>query len=215
TVLPLPGNYRIRITTGDWMTPLGRSLHIPRDSEGRPLHEVSDSFPTVVTKAGRILRADGGVFPDLVIEDDTLTTVEQNLLVESARAQIPLTLRITEFAFEKVRMAKAGTGPEELAPETIVPFFDLLEAEGLSAEILNDPKARDFLSWRVKTAFAQRSEHYDHALEFQAERDRVLAEAMKLLEASNSQTELFAAAEKEAAKAGRAQASGSPSGARE
>lgn len=215
TVLPLPGNHRIRITTGDWMTPLGRSLHIPRDSEGRPLNEVSDSFPTVVTKAGRILRADGGVFPDLVIEDDTLTTVEQNLLVESARAQIPLTLRITEFAFEKVRMAKAGTGPEELAPETIVPFFDLLEAEGLPAEILNDPKARDFLSWQVRRAFAERSEHYDHALEFQAERDRVLAEAIKLLEASNSQAELFAAAGKEATKAGRAQGPGSPSGTRE
>ncbi len=105
---------------------------------------MSDSFPTVVTKAGRTLRADGGVFPDLVIEDDTLTTVEQNLLVESARAQIPLTLRITEFAFEQVRMAKAGTGPEELAPETIEPFFDLLEEEGLSAEIMADPEARDY-----------------------------------------------------------------------
>ncbi len=31
---PPPGERRIRITTGDWMTPLGRSLHIPRDIGG-------------------------------------------------------------------------------------------------------------------------------------------------------------------------------------
>ncbi len=89
TVLPLPGDRRLRITTGDWMTPLGRSLHIPRDLEGRPLGEPSDSFATLTTPGGRTLRADGGVFPDLVIEDDTLTTAEQNLIIEAARAQIP------------------------------------------------------------------------------------------------------------------------------
>jgi len=210
TVLPLPGDRRIRITTGDWMTPLGRSLHIPRDLQGRPVQEVSDSFPTVVTKAGRSLRADGGVFPDLVIEEDTLTTVEQNLLVESVRAQIPLNLRITEFAFEQVQLAKAGEGPEELTPEIIEPFFDLLEGEGLSPELLADPEARSFLSWQVRMAFAQRAEHYSHALEFQAERDRVLAEAIKFLEASSSQVDLFAAVEREAAKARLAEATNRP-----
>jgi len=206
-VLPLPGNRRLRITIGDWMTPLGRSLHIPRDREGRPLHEVSDSFPTVVTEAGRSLRADGGVFPDLVIEGDTLTTVEQNLLVESARAEIPLNLRITEFAFEHVRRAKDGTGPEEMAPEAVEPLFDLLEEEGLPAELLEDPEARGYLIWRVRMAFAQRAEHHHHALEYQAERDRVLAEALRLLESSDSQVELFAAVEREAARSLRAQVS--------
>ena len=215
TVLPLPGDRRLRITTGDWMTPLGRSLHIPRDLDGRPVQELSDSFPTVVTNAGRTLRADGGVFPDLVIQDDTLTTVEQSLIVESARAEIPLTLRITEFAFEQVQKLKESTGPQELAPEVMEPFFDLLETEGLAAEIAQHPEARDYLSWRVRMAFAQRAEHYDHALEFQAERDRVLAEAIRFLEGSATQAELFAAVEKEAARTRRAQEPGQPSGSRE
>ncbi len=209
TVLPLPGDRRLRITTGDWMTPLGRSLHIPRDLAGRPLHEVSDSFPTVVTEAGRSLRADGGVFPDLVIEGDTLTTVEQSLLVESAKAEIPLTLRITEFAFEHAKRAKDGTGPEELDREGVEPLFSLLEGEGLPAELIEDPEAREYLIWRTQMAFAQRAEHYHHALEFQAERDRVLAAAFRFMEGTNSQGELFAVVEREAARARLAQVSDS------
>jgi hypothetical protein len=193
---------------------LGRSLHIPRDLENRPLQAPTDSFPTVQTAAGRILRADGGVFPDLVIEPDTLTTVEQNLLVESARAEIPLSLRVTEFAFEHVRRARDGTGPEELDPRAIPAFFDILAEEGLSADLLEDPVVRDYLSWRVKLAFAQRAEHYDHALEFQAERDRILAKAIRFLETSNSQGELFAAVDVEAARARRAEVSGSGDGTR-
>jgi len=208
TVLPLPGDRRLRITTGDWMTPLGRSLHIPRDLEGRPIGEPSDSFPTVLTDAGRSLRADGGVFPDLVIIDDTLTTVEQTLLVEAARSEIPLTLRITEFALEQVRRAQAGEGPKELNPEAIDQFFHLLQGEGIPADLIQGPGARDYLSWRVRMAFAQRAEHYEHGVEVQAERDRVLAHAMRLLEETDSQGALFALVETEAAMAQRAEESG-------
>jgi carboxyl-terminal processing protease len=214
TVLPLPGDRRLRITTGDWMTPLGRSLHIPRDLQGRPLQEVSDSFPTVATPAGRVLRADGGVFPDLVIEDDTLTTVEQNLLIESNRAELPLTVRITEFAFEHAKKAQDGTGPEELDPATIDTFLDGLEDEGLPSEIMQEPEARDYLSWRVRMTFAQRAEHYHHALEFQAERDRVLGEAIRFLESSDSQSDLFANVDRAAERTRRVEVSGQPSGSR-
>jgi len=215
TVLPLPGDRHLRITTGDWMTPLGRSLHIPRDLEGRPLNQATDSFPTVTTAAGRVLRADGGVHPDLEIQEDTLTTAEQNLLVESAKAEIPLTLRITEFAFEHARRAKDGTGPAELPPGAVETLFEQLQTDGLPAEVLADPGARRYLEWRARMAFAQRAEHYDHALEYQAERDRVLETAMRLLEESGTQAQLFAAVEREAAQGKRAEAQGSGKPARE
>jgi carboxyl-terminal processing protease len=207
TVLPLPGDRRIRITTGDWMTPLGRSLHIPRDLQGRPTAEATDSFPTVTTPAGRVLRADGGVFPDLLIQEDTLSTVEQTLFLESARAEIPLLLRITEFAFEHAKRAKDGTGPPELDPAAIETFYDRLEEEGLAREVIREPEAEEYLSWRVRIAFAQRADHLDHALEFQAERDEVLAKALQLLEESNSQVDLFAKVDSEAAQSRKAEAS--------
>lgn len=219
TVLPLPGERRLRITTGDWMTPLGRSLHIPRDLQGRPIQdseaEGAEGFPTVVTPAGRSLRADGGVFPDLVIQDDTLTTGEQTLLIEATKVQIPILLKITEFAFDHAKRSQAGTGPNELAPEAIESFIEGLEDEGLPPEVLENEEARQYLSWQLRMTFARRAEHLGHALEFQAERDRVLAAALKLLEESGTQSELFAAVETQVALAEKAQAATAPAGSRE
>ena len=205
TVLPLPGDRRLRITTGDWMTPLGRSLHIPRDLDGVPISPPTDTvdFPVVTTSAGRTLRADGGVFPDLVVEDDTLTSAEQSLLIESARAGVPLTLRIAEFAFDQARRALEGVGPEELDPSTIDGFIEALLEEGVPREVLEHPDVPRYLSWRARIAFADRVNHQQHALEFLAERDRVLEKAIEVLEGVHTQSELFALVEAEAnARAG-------------
>jgi carboxyl-terminal processing protease len=200
TVLPLPGDRRLRITTGDWMTPLGRSLHIPRDLNGVPVSPPTDTvnFPVVTTPAGRTLRADGGVFPDLVVEDDTLTSAEQSLLIESARAGVPLTLRIAEFAFDQARRALEGVGPEELDPSTIDGLIDTLLEEGVPKEVLEHPDVPRYLSWRARMAFADRVNHQQHALEFLAERDRVLEKAIEVLEGVRTQSELFAEVEAEA-----------------
>ena len=212
TVLPIPGNRRIRITTGDWMTPLGRSLHIPRDRDGWPIRPPEDVIPTVMTEAGRKLRADGGVYPDLVIRGDTLTTVEQNLIIQSAQAEIPLPLRETEFAFEHAQRAAAGTGPAELTTDIIESFYVQLEEEGVPAELMDDEGVRAYLSWRVRMAFAQRADHHAHALEYQAERDLVLAQALELLETTTSQADLLARVEELAKAAAEADEAGAAVG---
>jgi carboxyl-terminal processing protease len=208
TVLPLPGDRHIRLTTGAWMTPLGRSLHIPRDLDGRPLDEKSDTFDVVRTASGRSLRADGGVYPDLVIQDDTLTTPEQRLIIESARAGIPLSLRVAEFAFQKAQEAMERDGDQELDPGAVEELLESLREEGVPSEVLDQPDARNYLDWVVRIDYANRIEHPEHALEFQAERDRVLAEALKLLTANRTQAELFAAVETEAA--GQSEVAGKP-----
>ncbi len=197
TVLPLPGDRRLRITTGDWMTPLGRSLHIPRDMQGVPLPRDTTVHPTIVTEAGRTLRADGGVFPDLEIEDDTLTTPEQKLIIESARAGVPLTLRIAEFAFSEAQKALERGGSVEFDPASVQTLVETLRTEGVPSEVLDDPDVPEYLSWRARIAFATRVNHQQHALEFQAERDRVLEKAIEVLERSRTQTELFATVEAE------------------
>lgn len=199
TVLPLPADRRIRITTGDWMTPLGRSLHIPRDLDGRPLAQESDTFRVVRTAAGRSLRADGGVYPDLVVQDDTLTTAEQRLLIESARAGIPLSLRIAEIAFQEAQKTMDGSGSREMAPEAVAALVEALREEGVPSDVLDHPDARHYLDWIARIDYANRIEHADHALELQAERDRVLATAIQFLAEARSQSDLFAAVEAEVA----------------
>ena len=181
------------------MTPLGRSLHIPRDLDGRPLKEVSDTFAVVRTDSGRSLRADGGIYPDLAVQDDTLTTPEQHLLIESARAGIPLSLRIAEFAFQKAQRAMESPGSQEMDPEAVVELVEALRGEGVPSDVLDHPDVRRYLDWTARIDFANRIDHPDHALEFQAERDRVLAAAIRFLKEARTQSDLFAAVEAEAA----------------
>jgi hypothetical protein len=86
-------------------------------------------------------------------------------------------------------------GPEELDPATIDGFIDALGEEGVPREILEHPDVPRYLSWRARIAFADRVNHQQHALEFLAERDRVLEKAIEVLEGVHTQSELFAAVE--------------------
>lgn len=213
TILPLPGDRRIKLTTGSWMTPLGRSLHIPRDAEGRALQaEEPDTFPVVLTPGGRTLRADGGVYPDLVVKDDTLLTAEQNLLVEAARDSVPLTVRIAEFSFGQAKRALEGTGPRELDPAAFEAFVQELKEEGLPAQLLGDPQVKAYLNWMARMAFADRAGYSQEALEVQAERDRVLREAIRFLAAARSQADLFSSVAAEASATHQERAGSNPEG---
>ena len=57
TVYPLPAGRQLRITTGSWYTPLGRSLHRVRQSDGTPIPEEDEELGWVET-AGRKAVAD-------------------------------------------------------------------------------------------------------------------------------------------------------------
>ncbi len=195
TILPLPYGRQLRLTTAEWFSPLGRSLHRPRDRENRLLPENADSLPTFASSGGRTLQGGGGVFPDLSIADDTLTLAERDFLGAAARAEIPLAVRVQEFAFDQSQLTRRGEAPEAVPAEAFEAFVGSLIEEGLEPEAIRDPEVRAYLDWRVRMAFFERLERLDRAFEIRAERDVVLARAMDLLRDSSTQTELFAAAE--------------------
>ncbi len=204
TVVPLPFGRQMRLTTGDWMTPLGRSLHIPRDAEGNPLPSPAlrgDSLlPTVTTAGGRTLKADGGVSPDLAVADDTLTTAEQQLLLEASKAGVPLALRVAELAFGQVQKALAGEQGPKFDEKALEPFLQQLVGEGLPPEVVFHPEAKGYLLWRARMAFEERIGHPGHAMEIQGERDPAFQTAVRLLTVSRTPGELLARVGAEAGK---------------
>jgi len=210
-VLNLPHNRRLRITNGTWHTPLGRSLHRPRDRQGRPLAEDVDTFPTITTAGGRELVAAGGVFPDLTIVNDTLTTREQNFLRAAALDSLPIPLRIAEFGFEQAQKQPADVEEPRVAESDFQAFLSDLVDEGADAEMLADPEVLDYLRWQSEILMLDRMARLGPATEARMRRDPALADAVALLRASGSQTELYAAAEMERAERERAdgQAAGS------
>lgn len=191
TVMPLPYGRRLRFTTGSWLTPLGRSLQRNRDGQGRPIEEIVDSLPRVSTAQGRALINGGGIFPDLEIQDDTLTLKERDFIREANEAQFPLGLRIAEFGFSVAAELREAGAPPSVSEAEFERFVGELRSQGFESELLDDAEVREYLFWRAELAVAQRMEDIGAEAVFRMQRDPVLSEAVRLLQTTSSQRELF------------------------
>lgn len=190
SVVPLPEGWQLQLTTGEWYTPLGRSLHRQRDAHGRPLPEDSTAFPVFTTEGGRALRGGGGVFPDLEIEDDTLLVVERQLLEEARDAEFPFGLRLAEIGFDRSQ-AVSNDGAEAIITQEILESLIVeMRDAGVPETTLGDPATRDYLLWRLEIALSQRMDD-ERLLRFRILRDPVLAEAVRLVREADSQADLF------------------------
>ncbi len=194
TVLPLPHGRRLRFTTGEWRTPLGRSLQRPRDMHMRPLDEDLDTFPRVSTAGGRQLVDAGGIFPDVEIAEDTLTLEERELLRVAAEKEVPLGVRLGEFAFDVAKELRAAGRPPVLDQARFDAFVDGLVGAGIPEDVMDAPGVRDYLHWRARVTIANRMDAVGREADYLKERDPVLTEAVRLLGSVTSQAELFRAA---------------------
>lgn len=193
TVLRLPHGRRLRFTTGEWQTPLGRSLHRPRDMEMRPVAEDPDTFPRVTTPGGRTLVNGGGVFPDLHIAEDTTTLAERELLRVAAEKEIPINVRIAEFSFQVAKELRDAGAPPTLDGQRFDSFVEELIQAGIPREVVDAPGVRDFVNWRTRMTIAARMDAVGREADFRLERDPALREAVRMLGAASSQGDLFRA----------------------
>jgi carboxyl-terminal processing protease len=201
SVLPLPDNYLLRITSGEWLTPQGRSLNRHRDAEGNLIESDSTSTEVVFSIGGRPLQGGGGVFPDLSIMNDTLTTAERDFVEATIDAEITLGSRIQEVALQAaVAHRAAGTLPDRFPQAQFEALVSSLTADGVPAELIG-AEARNYLMWRLETVFFQRMERDDRSLEVQSQRDVVLNTAIRFLQQAEKQADLFTQATTELARA--------------
>lgn len=198
SVIRLTENRHLRLTTGEWFTPLGRSLHRRRDQQGRLLPEDPATFPTVTTEGGRTLSGGGGIFPDLAIQADTFRTVEQAFLSQVARDSVQVGLRIEEFAFALSKELKERGAPPVVDESALQRFLAILASEGAPREQLDDPVIRDYFRWRLNVRMADRMGLLGKSLGYRSERDPVLAEAIRLSSQAHTQPELFSVVERRA-----------------
>lgn len=192
TVYPLPAGRQIRITTGSWFTPLGRSLHRARHYDGTPVAEVEANIEQVATASGRMLRTGGGIFPDIEVPVDFPKEEELALLNEANRVQVPINVRIEEYGFELAKDAIAAGGAVRLPSSAFDDLARGLVEAGMDAGIVNDPVARAYLDWRTQVRYLDRADARSLALLVQSERDTALAEALRLARSASTLAELFA-----------------------
>src|SRR5690348_6276335 len=111
SVFPLDGGYFLKMTTGKWYTPSGRSIHRERQllPDGRFVETHPDSLetdsarksrPQFRSDIGRVVYGGGGITPDVIVTDDTLSTLEQQFLRAIApKGQIVQSV-LDSYAFE-------------------------------------------------------------------------------------------------------------------
>lgn len=104
-IFTLDGGWALKLTTGRWFTPSGRTIQRPWrvtaggqmvaepvDSASRPLHR---------SASGRPVYGGGGITPDLVVHPDTLAGAERALMLALTRHGGAVNQVLQEMAFDR------------------------------------------------------------------------------------------------------------------
>ncbi len=213
TLLQLPGNNMLKLTTARWYTPSGRTIQKPFAADEGPMmvaaeddqqaqraaadaaasveEKLDEGVSTYRTSGGRTVLGGGGITPDLVVLD-TLSTAEQEL-VQAIREQWA--------QFEQVQyrfaVAFARENPDlqpgfPVTAEMLDAYFDALRAEGIAVdrEVFDGAStwASRRLAYEISATKFSRQEGWKRLM---ADDPRVRV-ATEVLRASNSTDEAFA-----------------------
>jgi len=159
----LDGGYALKLTTGKWFTPSGRSIQRPRKFvNGAFVEETPDSNETNATKknrpafksdAGRTVYGGGGITPDVIVPDDTLTTPEQIFAKAIAPKSQDARTVLDDYS---MTLAKSVSPTFTVQPAWLNEFYTRLQAKGVTV----DRKTYDGATRYVSRLLDQRVAHY-------------------------------------------------------
>ena len=202
SVFPLDGGYFLKMTTGKWYTPSGRSIHRDREllADGRFIETHPDSLesdsarkarPIFKSDAGRVVYGGGGITPDVVVADDTVSALEQEFLRSIApKAQI-VQSELQKYAFELKRTVKPDFPPD---PAWTAELMRRLAAGGVTIAPRFTTAAEHLLGQELEHRVVRIAFGDAAAKVRELPNDRQLAAAIDLLRKAATQRELFAVA---------------------
>ena len=81
SIFTLEDGASLRLTTGRWFTPSGRTIQRPERAVGiQAAAEDEDTLPAFRTGSGRVVRGGGGITPDIIVRRDSLPAGERAFL---------------------------------------------------------------------------------------------------------------------------------------
>jgi len=198
TLFPLDGGYALKITTAKWYTPSGRSIQRERKFvNGKFVETTPDSLETEAKKkarpayrsdAGRVVYGGGGITPDILVRDDTLTAAEQTLSKAFAPKSQDVYVTLADYALELSRGVKKDF---KVQPQWRDEFYRRLVAKGVTLDRTQYAAAGRYvdrlLEQRVARLVAGDSTAKRRDLPF----DAPLRKAVEVMEKGQSQRDLF------------------------
>ena len=201
SLFPLDGGYALKITTGKWYTPSGRSIHRERKllADGRLVETKPDSLETEAEKrakpayksdAGRIVYGGGGITPDVIVPDDTLSTAEQEFYRAVAPKAQAFITTLNQYAFE----LKGSPSGFTVSPAWRTELRRRLTAAGVTIDPKHEPVAAKLLDHELDRRVARLVLGDAGAKQRNLQDDHQLTKAVSLLTATHTQNALLATA---------------------
>ena len=200
SLFPLEGGYALKITTGKWYTPNGRSIHRERKLvDGRLIESKPDSLETEAQKkarpafksdAGRTVYGGGGITPDVIVPDDTLSTAEQEFYRAIASKAQAFFTTLNQYSFE----LKASPKDFTVSPAWRTELRRRLTAAGVIIDPKHEPVTTKLLDRELDRRVARLVLGDAGAKQRSIAEDHQLSRAIALLTTTRSQDALLAAA---------------------
>lgn len=205
----LDGGYSLKLTTGKWYTPSGRSINRDRRvgddgrviegrlEDGRIIEGAEDSVETESSRArrprfrsdaGRIVYGGGGIVPDFLVREDSMTTIEQEFVRSVATRGQQIQAVLQQYSLE----LQGGVARDFIVtPEWRDDLRRRLRAAGVRIEARFDSVAVTMLGEELGHRVARRAFGEAEAKRRTLHEDRALTRAIDLLRRSRSQQDLL------------------------
>jgi carboxyl-terminal processing protease len=193
----LEGKHLLKITTGKWYTPSGRTIHRDRimQPDGRyvevPVDTLKNPLPRFKSDAGRTLLGGGGIIPDIRIPRDTLSSAEQGVYIALA----PYASLFTTLLIDEAQKHKTSVAPNFVVqPAWLTDVNRKIDSAGFKLDEKSKDARLAVFSRELGRRIARAAFSDSGAARREFPIDNQLMKAVALLKGKNTQSELFAAA---------------------
>ncbi|MEX2152097.1 MAG: S41 family peptidase [Gemmatimonadaceae bacterium] len=205
----LDGGYSLKLTTGQWYTPSGRSIHRERRIgddgrvlegrliDGRIVEDATDSVETEQSRAkrprfrsdaGRVVFGGGGIVPDFLVHEDTASTLEQEFLRSVAAKGQQIRIVLQQYSLE----LRETVGRDfTVTPAWRTELRRRLRAAGVHLDARFDSIGTALLSDELDHRVTRRAFGDAEAKKRTLREDRALVRAIELLLRSRTQKDLL------------------------
>jgi len=199
SVYNLDGGYALKLTTAKWFTPSGRSIQRERKVvDGRFVETPPDTSreteamkrakPAYKSDAGRTVYGGGGVTPDVIVHDDTLTTAEQALNKALAAKTNELYIVLADYGMELGRQSSIDF---TVRPEWRAELLRRLEAKGVQVDPKTWQEGAPLIDRLIESRVARVVGGDSTVRRREVKYDAQLRKAIELLNKGQSQRDLF------------------------
>ena len=197
-IYPLDGGWALKLTTGKWFTPSGRSIQLDRREDGTPVVDSAAARPEFQSDAGRVVYGGGGITPDLTVRLDTMDAAER----EFSRVIGAKGPQVYVAVYDQALAVKDAAAPDfTVTPAWRDALFTRLEEAEVPVTRAQFDAARPLIDRLLEQRVAALAFGDSAAFRRMAPEDAHIRAALDLLQQGRTQQDLFAIVDRKNAQA--------------